>query len=97
MKTLIFKIPKKGLANRVPRKRRSEFPELENIQSTAENLLQQVAPREGLEDVEVNLKAISSEYGGGLLKASTGQTTVVSVEEHTLEVEKAEDEASQVT
>ncbi|KAF6146889.1 hypothetical protein GIB67_018542 [Kingdonia uniflora] len=50
---------------------------LKNIQSTAENLLQQVAPGEGLEvvkylmvddDVEVNLEVISSEYGGGLLK-----------------------------
>ncbi|KAF6163586.1 hypothetical protein GIB67_022151 [Kingdonia uniflora] len=46
-----------------------------------ENLLKQVAPREGLEvvkylivddDVEVNLKAISSEYGGGLLKWMKG-------------------------
>ncbi|KAF6156582.1 hypothetical protein GIB67_029347 [Kingdonia uniflora] len=68
LKTLI---PKKGLANRVLRKRRTEFPKLENIQSTAKNLLQQVAPGGGLEvvkylmindDVEVNLEAISSEY-----------------------------------
>ncbi|KAF6143344.1 hypothetical protein GIB67_001288 [Kingdonia uniflora] len=76
LKTLILTIPKKGLANRVPRKRRAEFSELENIQSTAKNLLQQVTPGEGLEvvkdlmvddDVEVNLEVISSEYGGGLL------------------------------
>ncbi|KAF6156053.1 hypothetical protein GIB67_010977 [Kingdonia uniflora] len=52
LKTLIPKIPKKGLANRVPRKRRAEFPELENIQSTAKNLLQQVTPGEGLEVVK---------------------------------------------
>ncbi|KAF6151398.1 hypothetical protein GIB67_012258, partial [Kingdonia uniflora] len=39
LKALIPKILKKGLANRVPRKRRGEFPKLENIQSTAENLL----------------------------------------------------------
>ncbi|KAF6154847.1 hypothetical protein GIB67_033876, partial [Kingdonia uniflora] len=104
LKTLIPKIPKKGLANRVPRKRRAKFPELENIQSTAENLLQQVAPGEGLEvvkdlmvddDVEMNLEAISSEYCGGLLKASADQTTVVSAKEQTLEVRKTEDEASQ--
>ncbi|KAF6154440.1 hypothetical protein GIB67_028332 [Kingdonia uniflora] len=77
LKTLIPQIPKKGLANRVPRKRQAEFLKLENIQSTVENLLQQVAPGEGLEvvqdlmvddDVEVNLEAISSEYGSGLLK-----------------------------
>ncbi|KAF6155204.1 hypothetical protein GIB67_019730 [Kingdonia uniflora] len=81
LKTLISKIPKKGLANRVPRKRRAKFPELENIQSTVENLLQQVTPGEGLEVVkdlivdddvevgrEVNFKAISSEYGGDLLE-----------------------------
>ncbi|KAF6139892.1 hypothetical protein GIB67_009739, partial [Kingdonia uniflora] len=48
-----------------------------NIQSTIENLLQQVTPGEGLDevkdlmvddDVEMNLEAISSKYGGGLLK-----------------------------
>ncbi|KAF6142244.1 hypothetical protein GIB67_012093 [Kingdonia uniflora] len=81
LKTLIPKILKKGLAKRVPRKRRAEFPKLENIQSIAENLLQQVASGEGLEvvkdlmaydDVEVNLEAISSEYGGGLLKWKKG-------------------------
>ncbi|KAF6163571.1 hypothetical protein GIB67_022136, partial [Kingdonia uniflora] len=48
LKTLIPKIAK-GLANRAPRKRRAEFPELENIQSTAKKLLQQVAPGKGLE------------------------------------------------
>ncbi|KAF6150261.1 hypothetical protein GIB67_017161, partial [Kingdonia uniflora] len=108
MKTLIFKIPNKGLSKRVPRKRRLEFPELENIQSTAKNLLQQVVPGDGLEVVndlmvdddvevgrEVNFKAISFEYGGDLLKSSADQITVVSVEEQTLEVEKSEDEASQ--
>ncbi|KAF6151073.1 hypothetical protein GIB67_042408 [Kingdonia uniflora] len=83
LKALIPKIPKKGLANRVPRKRRVQFPELQNIQSTAENLLQQVAPGEILEvanafmvddDVEVgrevDFNAISSEYGGDLLTRS---------------------------
>ncbi|KAF6159429.1 hypothetical protein GIB67_032200 [Kingdonia uniflora] len=81
LKTLIPKIPKKGLANRVPRKRRAKFSELENIQSTAENLRQQVTPGEGLEVVkdlmvdddvevvrEVNFKSISSEYGSDLLE-----------------------------
>ncbi|KAF6175887.1 hypothetical protein GIB67_003375 [Kingdonia uniflora] len=132
-----------------------------------ENLFQQVAPGEGLEvvkylmvddDVEINLEAISSEYGGSLLKnvkfeeeqpqvaeeedsepptvvvyynrkkdvqhanetmvvaevaktdivffnqeevgseayqASANQTTAVSVEKQTLDVENTEDEASQ--
>ncbi|KAF6161127.1 hypothetical protein GIB67_007768 [Kingdonia uniflora] len=82
LKALISKIPKKGLANRVPKKRRVEFIELENIQSTAKKFLQQVAPREILEvvnnlmvdyDVEVgrkvNFNAISSEYGGDLLES----------------------------
>ncbi|KAF6167486.1 hypothetical protein GIB67_031687 [Kingdonia uniflora] len=59
----------------------AEFLELENIQSTAKNLLLQVAPGEGLEvvkdlmvddDVEVNLEVISSDYGGGLLKWKKG-------------------------
>ncbi|KAF6142830.1 hypothetical protein GIB67_002694, partial [Kingdonia uniflora] len=85
LKTLIPKIPN-GLANRAPRKRRAEFLELENIQSTAENLLQQVAPGEGLEVVkdlmvdddvevgrEVNLEVISSEYGGDLLEWKKGE------------------------
>ncbi|KAF6139340.1 hypothetical protein GIB67_021550 [Kingdonia uniflora] len=85
LKTLIPKILKKGLANRVSRKRRVKFPELENIQSTAKNLLQQVAPGKGLEVVndlmvdddvevgrEVNFKAISFEYGGDLLDVSFG-------------------------
>ncbi|KAF6174997.1 hypothetical protein GIB67_026485 [Kingdonia uniflora] len=97
-----------------------------------ENLLQQVVPGEGLEVVKylmvddyvkVNLEAISSEYGGGLLKtmvvaevaktdivffnqeevvgeayqASADQTTAVFVEEHTMEVAKTEDKASQTT
>ncbi|KAF6135863.1 hypothetical protein GIB67_022479 [Kingdonia uniflora] len=74
--------------------------------------------------VKVNLEAISSEYGGGLLKwkkgdekdnddkkdveeivkseeeqsqASADQTTAVSTEEQTLEVEKIDDEASQAS
>ncbi|KAF6137899.1 hypothetical protein GIB67_014028 [Kingdonia uniflora] len=77
LKTFIPKIPKKGLVNRVSRKRRAEFLKLENIQLTTKNLLQKVAPGEGLEvvkdlmvddDVEVNLEVISSEYSGGLLK-----------------------------
>ncbi|KAF6177057.1 hypothetical protein GIB67_015932 [Kingdonia uniflora] len=71
-----------------------------------ENLLQQVTIREGLEVVkdlvvdddvevgmEVNCKAILSEYGGDLLEASSDQTTTVSVKEQTIEVEKTEDEA----
>ncbi|KAF6135198.1 hypothetical protein GIB67_035269 [Kingdonia uniflora] len=74
-------IPKKGLANKVPRKRRVQFPELQNIQSTAKNLLQQVAPGAILEVVnalmvdddvkvgrEVNFNAIPSKYGGDLLE-----------------------------
>ncbi|KAF6140258.1 hypothetical protein GIB67_000306, partial [Kingdonia uniflora] len=107
LKTLIPKIPKKGLANKTSRKRQAEFPELNEFQSTAENLLQQVAPEEGLDVVkdfivddeveverEVNLEAISSEYGGDLLEeevvgeayqASTDQAIVVSVEEQTKE------------
>ncbi|KAF6137081.1 hypothetical protein GIB67_030845 [Kingdonia uniflora] len=85
LKTLIPKITKKGLANKVPRKRRAEFPELENIQSTVENLLHQVALGEGLEVVKdlmvddeveverkVNLEVISSEYGGDLLELKKG-------------------------
>ncbi|KAF6165550.1 hypothetical protein GIB67_006440, partial [Kingdonia uniflora] len=75
----------KGLANRVPRKRRVKFLELENIQSTTKNLFQQVMSGEGLEVVndlivdddvkvrrEVNFKAISSEYGGDLLEWKKG-------------------------
>ncbi|KAF6175906.1 hypothetical protein GIB67_003394 [Kingdonia uniflora] len=133
---LIPKIPKKGLVNRVPRKRRVQFPKLQNIQSTAKSLLQQVVSGEILEvanslmvddDVEVgrevNFNAISSEYGGDLLywkkgeeknnddkkdveekvkseeeevqEASADQTTFVSIEGQTLEVEKTEDEARQ--
>ncbi|KAF6167063.1 hypothetical protein GIB67_041318 [Kingdonia uniflora] len=85
LKALIPKIPKKGLANRVSRKRRVEFLEIENIQSTVENLLQQVMFGEILEvvndlmvddDVEVgreeNFNAISSEYGGDLLEWKMG-------------------------
>ncbi|KAF6166918.1 hypothetical protein GIB67_020147 [Kingdonia uniflora] len=80
------------------------------------------------DDVEVNLEAISPEYGGGLLntmvvaevaktdvvffnreevvgeayqsaylKASADQTTVVSVKEQTLDIEKTKDEASQAS
>ncbi|KAF6162695.1 hypothetical protein GIB67_022354 [Kingdonia uniflora] len=136
LKALILKIPKNGLANRVSWKRRVQFPELQNIQSTAKKFLQQVTPGEILEvanalmvddDVEVgrevNFNAISSEYGGDQLEwkkgeekdnddkkdveekvkseeeevqeASADQTTVVSVEEQTLEVEKTKDKASQ--
>ncbi|KAF6164796.1 hypothetical protein GIB67_002452 [Kingdonia uniflora] len=82
---LIPKITKKGLANRVPRKRRVKFPELQNIQSTVKNLLQQVTPREILEVVndlmvgddvevgrEVNFNTISSECGGDLLDLKKG-------------------------
>ncbi|KAF6167887.1 hypothetical protein GIB67_027665 [Kingdonia uniflora] len=85
LKTLIPKIPKKGLANRVPRKRRAKFPEVDEFQLTAKNLLQQVAPGEGLEvvkdlvvdddvevEMEVNFKTISSEYGGDLLEGKKG-------------------------
>ncbi|KAF6175578.1 hypothetical protein GIB67_031529 [Kingdonia uniflora] len=104
------------------------------MQSTAENLFQQVAPGEILEVInalmvdddvevgrEVNFHAISSVYGGDfqegeekdnsdkkdveekviseeeeVQEASADQTTIVSIEEQTLEVEKTEDEASQV-
>ncbi|KAF6134726.1 hypothetical protein GIB67_002127 [Kingdonia uniflora] len=64
---------------------KKEFPELKNIQSTTQNLLQQVAPGEILEvvndlmvddDVEVgrkvNFNAIPSEYGGDLLEWKKG-------------------------
>ncbi|KAF6144182.1 hypothetical protein GIB67_004855 [Kingdonia uniflora] len=86
LKALIPKIPKKGMANRVPRNRRVQFPELQNIQSTVENLLQQVVPGEILEvanalmvndDVEVgrevNFNTISSEYGSDLLEWKKGE------------------------
>ncbi|KAF6147270.1 hypothetical protein GIB67_013091 [Kingdonia uniflora] len=85
LKTLI---PKKSLANRAPRKRWAKFPELDEFQSTVENLLQQVAPGEGLEvvkdlmvddDVEVNLEAISSEYGD-LLEWKNGYEKIDDVE-----------------
>ncbi|KAF6177103.1 hypothetical protein GIB67_015978 [Kingdonia uniflora] len=101
------------------KKRRAKFPELGNIQSTAKNILQQVAPGEGLEvvkylmvddDVKVNLEVISPKYGGGLLKWKKGdekdnndkkyvEEIVKSEEElpQTLEVEKIEDEASQAS
>ncbi|KAF6144225.1 hypothetical protein GIB67_004898 [Kingdonia uniflora] len=85
LKTLIPKIPKKGLANRVSRKRQAEFPKLENIQLTVKYLLQKVVHVEGLKVVknlmvdddievrrEVNFKAISFEYGGDLLKWKKG-------------------------
>ncbi|KAF6151520.1 hypothetical protein GIB67_016332 [Kingdonia uniflora] len=85
LKTLIPKIPKKGLANRVPRKKWAKFPKVDEFQSTAKNLLQQVVPGEGLEVVrdlvvdddaevgmEVNLEVISSEYDGGLLEWKKG-------------------------
>ncbi|KAF6152499.1 hypothetical protein GIB67_023193 [Kingdonia uniflora] len=49
LKALIPKILKKGLANIVPRKRRVQFPKLQNIQPTAKNLLQQVTSGEILE------------------------------------------------
>ncbi|KAF6156262.1 hypothetical protein GIB67_008032 [Kingdonia uniflora] len=105
LKTLIPKIAKKGLANRVPRKRRAEFPKLENIQSTAKNLLQQVAPGEGLEvvkdlmvdnDVEVNLETISSEYGGGLLKWKKGDEKDNDDKKDVKENVKSEEEQPQV-
>ncbi|KAF6135754.1 hypothetical protein GIB67_028610 [Kingdonia uniflora] len=95
------KIPKKGLANRVPKKRRTEFLELENIQSTAENLLQQVTPGKGLEvvkdlmvddDVEVNLEAISSKYGGGLLEKSVICSNVFGIYEWKKSDEKDNDD-----
>ncbi|KAF6160035.1 hypothetical protein GIB67_033119 [Kingdonia uniflora] len=122
LKTLIPKIPKKGLANRVPRKRWVEFLELQNIQSTTENLLQQVAPGEILvvandlmvyDDVEVgmevNFNVISSEYGGDLLETMVvaevvktdivffNHEEVVGEAYQTLEVKKTEDEASQAS
>ncbi|KAF6141935.1 hypothetical protein GIB67_037903 [Kingdonia uniflora] len=98
-------ISKKGLANRVSRKRRAEFPKLENIQSTAENLLQQVMPGEGLvvvkdlmvdDDVEVNLEEISSEYGGGLLKWKKGNKKDNDGKKDVEENVKSEEEQPQV-
>ncbi|KAF6170948.1 hypothetical protein GIB67_014765, partial [Kingdonia uniflora] len=105
LKTLIPKIPKKGLANRVSRKRWAEFLELENIQSTTENLLQQVAPGEGLkvvkylmvdDDVKVNLEAISFEYGGGLLKWKKGDEKDNDDKKDVEENGKSEEEQPQV-
>ncbi|KAF6146565.1 hypothetical protein GIB67_008851 [Kingdonia uniflora] len=105
LKILIPKIPKKGLANRVPRKKRAEFSELENIQSTAKNLLQQVTPGEGLEvvidlmvddDAEVNLEAISSEYGGDLLKRKKGDEKDNNDKKDVKENAKSEEEQPQV-
>ncbi|KAF6170179.1 hypothetical protein GIB67_038712 [Kingdonia uniflora] len=71
---------------RVSKKRRVQFPELQNIQSTAKILLRQVVPGEILEvenalmvddDVEVgrkvNFNVISSEYGGDLLEWKKGE------------------------
>ncbi|KAF6142559.1 hypothetical protein GIB67_039523 [Kingdonia uniflora] len=106
LKTLIPKIPKKGLAKRVPRKRRMKFLELENIQSTAKNLLQQVAPGDGLEvvkdlmvddDVEVNLEAISSEYGDGLLKWKKDDEKYDDNKKDVEEEVKSKEEQPQVT
>ncbi|KAF6143491.1 hypothetical protein GIB67_029660 [Kingdonia uniflora] len=93
LKALIPKIPKKGLANRVPRKRWVQFPELQNIQSTTKNLLKQVAHREILE--VANALMVDDDVKVGR-EASTDQIIAVSVEEQTLEVVKTEDEASQV-
>ncbi|KAF6141368.1 hypothetical protein GIB67_021184 [Kingdonia uniflora] len=115
-------LKKKGLANRMTRKRLAEFPELENIQSTVENLLHQVAPGEGLEVVKDLMVDDNVEVGkevqtmrvaevakndivffnqeeviGEAYQASAYQTTNVSVEEHTIEVKKTEDEASQAS
>ncbi|KAF6163515.1 hypothetical protein GIB67_002520, partial [Kingdonia uniflora] len=109
LKTLIPKILKKGLANRVPRKRRVEFLELENIQSTAKNLLQQVALGDGLEAVndlmvdddvevgrEVNFKAISSEYSGDLLEWKKGDEKDSNEKNDVEEKVKFEEEQPQV-
>ncbi|KAF6134779.1 hypothetical protein GIB67_002180 [Kingdonia uniflora] len=92
------------LAKRVPRKRRVAFLKLKNIQSTAKNLLQQVAPGEGLEVAnnlmvddgvevggEVNFNAISSEYGGDLLERN-GDEKVDDVEKGGEEKESEEEQ-----
>ncbi|KAF6170122.1 hypothetical protein GIB67_025811, partial [Kingdonia uniflora] len=108
LKTLIPKIPNKGLANRVLRKRWAEFPELENIQSTEENLLRQVASGKGLEVVkdlmvddlevgrEVNFKAISSEYGCDLLEWMKGDEKDNDDKKNVEEKVKSEEEQPQV-
>ncbi|KAF6159997.1 hypothetical protein GIB67_033081 [Kingdonia uniflora] len=113
LKTLIPKIPKKGLANRYPRKRQAKFPEVDEFQSTVENLLQQVTLGEGLEVVkdlvvdddvevgmEVNLEAILSKYGGGLLEVSPGKKGDKKDDEDEKDVEEkvksAEEEKPQV-
>ncbi|KAF6138264.1 hypothetical protein GIB67_017264 [Kingdonia uniflora] len=92
--------------------KREEGNEKEDEKKTKAELRtkKQVIPGEILEvvndlmvddDVEVgreeNFNAISSEYGDDLLKASADQTTVVSVEEQTLEVEKTKDKANQAS
>ncbi|KAF6160349.1 hypothetical protein GIB67_019118 [Kingdonia uniflora] len=109
LKTLIPKIPKRGLANRVPRKRQAEFPELENIQSTAKNLLYQVGPRKILEVVndlmvdddfevgrEVNFNAKSSEYGGDLLEWKKGDEKDNDDEKNVEEIPQSEEEQPQM-
>ncbi|KAF6176748.1 hypothetical protein GIB67_031559, partial [Kingdonia uniflora] len=110
LKSLIPKILNKGLANRVPRKIRVEFPELENIQLNIENLLQQVVPGEGLDVTMAVAKVVKTDivffnqekvvgeaYQSVYLKANADHTTDVSVEEQTLEIEKTEDKASQAS
>ncbi|KAF6176430.1 hypothetical protein GIB67_010067 [Kingdonia uniflora] len=100
---------KKAKKLRVPRKRRVEFPELENIQSTAKNFLQQVTPREGLEVVnnlmvdddvevgrEVNFKAISFEYGGNFLEWKKGDEKDNDENKDVEEKVKSEEEQPQV-
>ncbi|KAF6155098.1 hypothetical protein GIB67_035845 [Kingdonia uniflora] len=61
---LIPKIPKMGLANRVPRKGWVQLPKLPNIQLTAENLFQQVTPREILEVTNTLMVDDDVEVGG---------------------------------
>ncbi|KAF6144040.1 hypothetical protein GIB67_037713, partial [Kingdonia uniflora] len=83
--------------------------ELENIQSTAENFLQQVAPGEGLEVVnnlmvdddvevgrEVNFKAISFEYGGNFLEWKKGDEKDNDENKDVEEKVKSEEEQPQV-
>ncbi|KAF6167510.1 hypothetical protein GIB67_031711 [Kingdonia uniflora] len=68
LKALIPKIPKKGLANRVPRKRRQVAPG--EILDVANAVMVDDDVKVGR---EVNFNAISSEYGGDLLEWKKGE------------------------
>ncbi|KAF6162709.1 hypothetical protein GIB67_022368 [Kingdonia uniflora] len=82
LKTLILKIPKKGLANRVARKRR-----------VVKDL---VVDNDIKVKMEVNFKAISSEYGGDLLEWMKGDEIDDDDKNDVEEKVKSEEEQPQV-